>query len=402
MEFVDTAIIGAGPAGSAAAELLARNGHSVALIDKATFPRDKCCGDGLTTLALRLLDEMGFDPSGVASWTPVDGGTICSPRGRRIDVPLPDSGGVYAAIARRTDLDSALVDFAIDAGAHGHFGRAVTGLDVTDDGVVVTMGDHHNIRAGTIVAADGMWSPTRKLLGLHTPDYRGEWHAFRQYFTDVGPTAATELWVWFEPDLLPGYMWSFPLGDGRANVGFGILRGGDVTTQEMKALWPDLLGRPHNREILGDSCVPEAPHRAWPIPARIDKAVLTGPRTLFVGDAAAACDVLTGEGIGQALLTGRQAAQALIDSSGDFDTAAQQYERAVRSELVADHKLAKALSRMLTSPNVAELSLRAVDSGDWTRRNFGRWMFEDYPRALVATPRRWKRGMFSAPGAYEN
>ena len=264
------------------------------------------------------------------------------------------------------------------------------------------MGDHDTIRARTIVAADGMWSPTRKLLGLQTPDYRGEWHAFRQYFTDVAPAAASELWVWFEPDLLPGYMWSFPVGDGRANVGFGILRGGDVTTREMKALWPDLLGRPHIREVLGDSCVPEAPHRAWPIPARIDKAVLTGPRTLFVGDAAAACDVLTGEGIGQALLTGRQAAQALIDSSGDFDAAARQYERAVRSELVADHKLAKVLSRMLTSPKVAELSLRAVGSGDWTRRNFGRWMFEDYPRALIATPRRWKRGMFSAPGAYEN
>ena len=70
-----------------------------------------------------------------------------------------------------------------------------------------------------------MWSPLRKHLGVATPGYLGEWHAFRQYFTGVGPRAARDLFVWFEPDLLPGYAWSFPLPDGRANVGFGIQRG---------------------------------------------------------------------------------------------------------------------------------------------------------------------------------
>ena len=64
-------------------------------------------------------------------------------------------------------------------------------------------------------------SPTRKALGLHTRGYLGEWHAFRQYFGQVGPRAAEELFVWFEPDILPGYLWSFPLPGGRANVGFG-------------------------------------------------------------------------------------------------------------------------------------------------------------------------------------
>ena len=76
--------------------------------------------------------------------------------------------------------------------------------------------------------------------------------------------------MWFEPDLLPGYAWSFPLPDGGANVGFGIQRdGGKVDrVQDMKALWPELLARPHIRAVLGPDARPEAPHRAWPIPAR--------------------------------------------------------------------------------------------------------------------------------------
>ena len=76
------------------------------------------------------------------------------------------------------------------------------------------------------IGADGMWSPLRKALGASEPGYLGEWHAFRQYFTNVSDAAATQLWVWFDADLLPGYAWSFPLADGRANVGFGIAGAG--------------------------------------------------------------------------------------------------------------------------------------------------------------------------------
>ena len=80
----------------------------------------------------------------------------------------------------------------------------------------------------------------------------------------------------------------------------------------MKTLWPDLLDRPHIREALGPDARPEGPHKAWPIPARVGRVPLTGPRTMFVGDAAAVTDPMTGEGIGQAILTGRLAAEALL------------------------------------------------------------------------------------------
>lgn len=396
---VDTAIVGAGPAGAAAAHALAVAGHDVLLIDKATFPRNKFCGDGLTTLCLRQLEEMGFSPSAIPSFTPIDGAVLRAPSGRRHDISLPEGRGLYAAVARRAEFDAALVEFARDAGARSRFGSKIVDVQPGANSIVLTDESGEQISAQQCLAADGMWSPMRKLLGLEIEGYRGEWHAFRQYFENVGPAAASEMWVWFEPDVLPGYVWSFPLGDGRANVGFGILRGGDVSTQDMKALWPDLLQRPHIREVLGNDARPESPHRAWPIPARIGQAPLTGARTLFVGDAAAACDTLTGEGIGQALLTGREAAAAILAHPKDFDEAARVYETAVRSHLVADHKMASLLGKILAHPGAAEFALRAVGTNDWTRRNFGRWMFEDYPRAIIATPRRWRRGALSRGGA---
>jgi geranylgeranyl reductase family protein len=396
---VDTAIVGAGPAGAAAAHRLAAAGQDVLLIDKATFPRDKFCGDGLTTLCLRELEDMGFSANGLPSFTPVSGAVLCSPSGRRHDIPLPSGPGQYAAVVRREELDAALVEFAASAGAATRLGHKITGVEPQSDSIMLTDEGGEQIVASQCIAADGMWSPVRKMLGLDIDGYRGEWHAFRQYFEHVGPAAARELWIWFEPDVLPGYVWSFPVGDGRANVGFGILRGGSVSTQEMKSLWPDLLQRAHIREVLGHDARPESPHRAWPIPARIDQAPLRGPRTLFVGDAAMACDTLTGEGIGQALVTGREAATSILDSPDNFDEMAEAYVSAVRADLVADHKMAQLLGKLLARPLIAEAALTAVGANDWTRRNFGRWLFEDYPRAIIATPRRWRRGVLSSPGA---
>ena len=133
--------------------------------------------------------------------------------------------------------------------------------------------------------SSGARQPVQPVPGArHEDGYLGEWHAFRQYFRADGP-AARDLHVWFEPDLLPGYAWSFPLPDGAVNIGFGITRGGAIRTRDMKELWPALLDRPHVREVLGEAAAPESPHRAWPIPAAIDRATLAHGRALFAGDA---------------------------------------------------------------------------------------------------------------------
>ncbi len=345
----DVAVVGGGPAGAAAAITLARHGRDVVLVDKARFPRDKCCGDGLTAGALRLLEQLGLDPSAIESWQTVSDVVVRSPSGHQVVFPLPAGQGVYAAVARRVDLDSALIDLARGAGVKVLDGHALVDARNEADRIVLDVDGIGTVQARYAIGADGMWSPLRKAVGSAEPGYLGEWHAFRQYFTDVAPAAAHDLFVWFEPDLLPGYAWSFPLPDGRANVGFGIQRGGKIArVQEMKKLWPELLERPHIREVLGHDARPESPHKAWPIPARIDSVELTAGRALFVGDAACATDPMTGEGIGQALLTGVLAARA-IGTAGATDAmrARALYESAVAHHLDADHRMSMFLIRAL-------------------------------------------------------
>jgi menaquinone-9 beta-reductase len=397
----DVVVVGAGPAGAAAAASLARAGRDVVVVDKARFPRDKCCGDGLTALALRLLERLGLDPATIPSWTTVDRAIVSGPKGHAVTFPLPEGPGTHAAVARRVELDAAVVDLARQAGAKLLEGHALVDARETDDRVVVTADGVDSIPARYAVAADGMWSPTRKALGLGSPGYRGEWHAFRAYFDDVSDAARRDLHVWFEADLLPGYAWSFPLGDGRANFGFGIQRGGKVPIGDMKAVWADLLERPAIRAVLGPGARPEARHTAWPIPARVHDIARTGRRTFFVGDAVAATDLMTGEGIGQALLTGLLAAEA-IEETGPHGArvATERYDAAVRHHLVADHHMSALLVRAIQHRKGARAAIRVAGATPWTRRHFARWLFEDYPRAVVATPSRWHRGVFHGPPSY--
>ena len=381
----DVVVVGGGPAGCAAAITLARAGRDVVLVDKAVFPRDKCCGDGLTTGALRRLEALGLRPEAVASWQPLDDVWVRSPSGRVTAFPFPDDR-LYGAVARRVDLDAALLDVARAAGVKVFDGHALLDAEAGDDRIVLDVDGLGPVAARYAVGADGMWSPLRKALGAtDEPGYLGEWHAFRGYFRD----GDRRLWVWFEPDLLPGYAWSFPLPDGRVNVGFGVQRRPGWPTKELKALWPELLARPHIAGVVGE---PEAPHKAWPIPARVERTPLAaaGGRALFVGDAARACDPMTGEGIGQALETGMLAADAILHAGGlQPEAAAAFYRHAVGRGLAVDNRFAAVLSHVLRSPVRARGSLRVAGLTDWTRRNFARWLFEDYPRAVLLTPSRW-------------
>ncbi len=403
----DVLVVGAGPAGAAAAIELANAGRDVVVVDRATFPRDKCCGDGLTTAALRRLEGLGVDPRGLPSSVTVDEAVLHTPAGRTHRMPLPTGRGAYGVVVERLELDAALVARARDVGATVHEGTKIAGIERHHGHVDVILDGSGpgRIAAHYVVAADGMWSPTRKLLAP-TPgagsSRLGEWHAMRQYVGDTGPRAR-QLHIWFEPDLIPGYAWSFPLAGDRANFGFGTLRDASRPTGEMAQRWAEVIDRTHIRAVLGPHARFEGSVRAWPIPTAIGQVALTAlqGRVLFVGDAAAAADPLTGEGIGQALLTGHLAADAVLAAGALAPrTAAARYRTNVERELVPDDGLARWLGSVLNDRHRTEAVFALAGATDWTRRNVARWMFEDYPRAFVATPSRWRDHSLQGAGAW--
>jgi geranylgeranyl reductase family protein len=400
----DVLIVGAGPSGIAAALTLRANNFDVIVIDKAFFPRDKCCGDGLTTGALRILDELGFDPQTVPNWTVCSDVWLRSPSGTEMQFALPTKGQ-FAAIAPRIELDHALVQLARSKNIRvleGH--EFVSVREQTSDHITINISSNdkcETVQSKFVIASDGMWSPVRKSLGMSTPGYLGEWHAFRQYANNVTGSAKDRLHVWFDKDLLPGYAWSFPLQNGRVNIGFGILRGGKYSVQQMKDLWPNLLARKHIAKALGSDVVMEDRHTAWPIPARVTSAPLSSGRVLFIGDAACVTDSLTGEGIGQALLSGQLSAQAIVAGLGrEASVTRNKYEQLVKQNFFADHRMSMSLGTILKSSLGARAALRIANLTPWTRRNFVRWMFEDEPRAAIFTPSRWHRNFLRRDGAY--
>ena len=164
-----------------------------------------------------------------------------------------------------------------------------------------------------------------------------------------------------------------------------MLRDGDHKVGDMADLWRDILARPHVSEALGDGFELEGRHTAWPIPARVDSISLTAGRVLFVGDAAAATDVMTGEGIGQALLTGRLAAEAIAGRAGRPPTSPPDYERACRPPPVRRPPHVEAARPRARPP--ARRPRRDPASSPAAARGDGatspRWMFEDEPRAIV-------------------
>ncbi|HWS47121.1 MAG TPA: geranylgeranyl reductase family protein [Acidimicrobiia bacterium] len=384
-EELDVVVVGAGPAGTAAAITAVGHGLRVVCVDKAGFPRDKTCGDGVTAHALRLLQRLGLTGAELAATDPavVRETVFVSPSGRYIRLPMPGDG-LHGVVVPRAQLDAALVALARRRGVDLREAHEVEKVVVHDDGVQVD-----GLFARHVIAADGHWSPVRRAVAPDAPRDLGEWHAVRQYFDGV---ADDRLWAFFERDLLPGYAWVFPLPGGRANVGYGVLRDAHRRGRDLKQLWPDVLARPALRAVLGPGARPTGPMRAWPIPTRYSPGRLAHGRVLFAGDAAGVVDPLTGEGIAQAIETGMLAARAVATGAD--------YRRLVHRALGRDLRFAAFLQAIMRSPHAATAAFATVDLTEWTRRNFARWMWEDYPRALLGTPDRWRRGVFAPRGAF--
>lgn len=316
----DVLVVGAGPAGSAAAAWAARSGADVVLADAAVFPRDKTCGDGLTPRAIGELERLGLRPW-VRSHT-VNQGLRAHGFGQTLHLPwpgghLPEWGSAIA----RTELDDHLRTTALEAGAVALDGaRAVDVRRAGDRVSAVVFKDGREVECRRLVVADGVRSPLGKVLGR-------EWHRDTVYGVAgrcyVKSTRADDPWISShlelrgeQGEILSGYGWIFPLGAGagEVNLGAGTLatakRPTDVAIKPLMRLYADGL-----REEFGLGEELRMPTSAL-LPMGGAVSNVAGRNWALIGDAAACVNPLNGEGIDYGLETGRLVAELFAESPG--------------------------------------------------------------------------------------
>jgi geranylgeranyl reductase family protein len=354
----DVLVVGAGPAGSAAAAWAARAGRGVVLADAAVFPRDKACGDGLTPRAIAELELLGL-----GEWVGKRGrnrGLRAAGFGQELLLPwpggsLPDHGGAVP----RTELDARIREVALTDGAVPvEDARAV---DVERDGervtaVVFTRGDgtRTTIRCRTLVVADGARSPLGRVLGR-------EWHRDTAYGVAargyIRSGRSDDEWIsshlelrGADGELLSGYGWVFPLGNGGSgggmvNIGVGTLatarRPAGVQLRALMGLYAE--SRREEWQLEGEV---RAPASAL-LPMGGAVSGVAGRNWALIGDAAGCVNPLNGEGIDYGLETGRDLADLL-----DEDDWTHAWPATLRRNYGAAFSIARRLAGLLTVPRL--------------------------------------------------
>ncbi len=345
----DVVVVGAGPSGSAAAAWAARSGRDVLLIDACEFPRDKACGDGLTPRAVAELRALGL-----GDW--LDGrirhhGLRMAGYGADVEVRWPGkSFPMTSSAVPRTELDDRIREVAADSGAAMALGRKC--VDVARDSAgrveAVILADGSRVGCRWLIVADGARSPLGRVLGR-------QWHqqtvygvAARAY---LASPRADEPWISSDLELrsadgqvLPGYGWIFPLGNGQVNIGVGALatakRPAEVALRPLLRHYADL-----KRSAWGFTGQPQA-HASALLPMGGAVSGVAGENWMLIGDAAACVNPLNGEGIDYGLETGRLAAQML--DSGEPATAA--WPALLQAHYGRGFSVARRLGLLLTLP----------------------------------------------------
>lgn len=356
MTHADVLVVGAGPAGSAAAAWCARAGLDTVLLDAEEFPRDKPCGDGLTPRAIAELDALGL--AGWLEGRARNRGLRAAGFGQLLYLPwpggsLPDYGGA----APRLELDHAIRQVALDAGARPMEGaRAV---DVTRDGDRVTSvtvkarGGVEEITCRRLVVADGARSQLGRALGR-------EWHRDTAYGVAargyIKSGRSDDEWISSHLELrdgddriLSGYGWIFPLGDGEVNIGVGTLataeRPADVNLRSLLTFYAD--SQRTDWELQDDVRAP------WSALLPMGGAVsgVSGPNWVLIGDAAGCVNPLNGEGIDYGLETGHLAAQVITSRGPSYDLSTI-WPGLLRERYGEAFSIARRLAGLITVPGL--------------------------------------------------
>lgn len=371
----DAVVIGAGPAGSALATLLAGAGHDVVVCEKAAFPRDKVCGDGLTPRAVKALHTLGLHDEAegaVDGWGRQEGLRLYG-GGIAMDLPWPemDDYPSYSLTATRSLFDHTLARRAGEVGAQVWERTDVTGpvfLTSSQErvaGVTYTQtapdGEttEGTVRAPLVCAADGSSSRLAVQLGLHRDTERPMGVAIRAYYEserDDLDMMEAFLELTKGDDLLPGYGWIFPLDDGTMNVGLGLLNTsshfGKVNYRKALDGW--VSGFPAEWGINADTMIGKPRSAGLPMGHNRRPPVHKG--AMLVGDACGMINPFNGEGIGYGIEAAAFAAEAADEALRTrSDAPLASYQQAVAHAWGGYYTLGRMFVELIGHPEVMRL-----------------------------------------------
>jgi menaquinone-9 beta-reductase len=330
----DVIVVGAGPGGSTTAYHLARHGVRVLLLEKSEFPREKVCGDGLTPRATKQLLKLGLDVSPEAGWVR-NRGLRCIGGGIRLELDWPQLASFpdYGLVRTRFDFDDLLAKQAVKAGAELRTGVTVT-APVLDDrtghatGVVAdTAEGPKSFHAPVVISADGVSGRFPLALGVAKREDRPIGVAVRRYYRSPARHRDDYLESWLElrsrpgtaggGDLLPGYGWIFGMGDGRVNVGLGVLNSsvafGKTNYRRLLTEW--LAGTPSDWG-MNDEANADGPTLGAALPMGFNRVPHYTRGVLLVGDSGGMVNPFNGEGIAYAMESGELAAEVVAQALG--------------------------------------------------------------------------------------
>jgi geranylgeranyl reductase family protein len=373
----DVVIVGAGPGGSSAAYHLARHGLSVLLLEKTEFPREKVCGDGLTPRAVRQLVKMGIDTRPEAGWLHNKGLRIVG-GGIRMELDWPELASFpgYGLTRTRLDFDQLLAEHARDAGAELLTGHNVTGpvLDGAGRvvGVTATVGpEQQEFRAPLVLAADGVSARFALALGMAKREDRPIGVAVRRYYRSPVRHDDDYLESWLElrsreggDRLLPGYGWIFGLGDGRVNVGLGVLNSSSAWGKtNFRRMLTDWLATTPPEWSMNDEANADGPILGAALPMGFNRVPHYSRGMLLVGDSGGMVNPFNGEGIAYAMESGELAAeitvQALARPAGpDRERALRAYPLELRHRYGGYYRLGGWFVKLIGNPKVMKVGTR--------------------------------------------
>jgi geranylgeranyl reductase family protein len=375
----DVIVVGAGPGGSAAAYHMGRHGLRVLLLEKTTFPREKVCGDGLTPRATRQLIRMGVDTSEKAGWLQNKGLRVIG-GGIRLELDWPELASFpdYGLVRTRLDFDDMLAKRAVEGGAILRTGVHVAGPVLDDEGRAVgvraTVGpgkEPVEFRAPLIVAADGVSGKFPLAMGLTKRDDRPIGVAVRRYYHSPVRADDDYLESWLElrsaldPDrLLPGYGWIFGLGDGRVNVGLGILNSSSAFGRtNYRAMLQDWLGTTPDDWGMRDESNADGPVLGAALPMGFNRVPHYTRGVMLVGDSGGMVNPMNGEGIAYAMESGELAAevavQALARAAGpDRERALRAYPEALKERFGGYYRLGGVFVKLIGNPHVMRIATK--------------------------------------------